>query len=137
MALFAGPEYASYIALCRALRLEREFEVGDWALRIITKDGSRTARYLMTSDAVAIWPAAEEMMVWLPRLDQWLAMLEMAGFPYVQIERFGRRKYVCAVASAGEEPPHDHTRSAGSWLTREEACARTWCAVTGRQVDPE
>lgn len=122
MSLFDAPEYESYIALCRELRLERTFELGDWVVYATdttdvlafddNRDPNRTA----------------EGVVWLPRLDQWLAMLEEAGVEGVVLERLG------SIFFATDRTPVTHSEGyARRGNTREEAAARLWMAVTGRK----
>lgn len=125
--MFATPEYASYVQLCRELRLEREFDDGDYytapvPVSVIAPEGFE----------VLIWvglfrlPHATEDCIWLPRLDQWLATLEEAGvkaLAFIGIP--GEEGWICQPYTE----PHE-----GRGPTREEACARLWMAVTGRAV---
>lgn len=138
MTLFDGPEHASYIALMRELRLEREFEEGDWHCSIAgyvspTLPGTPmlvTAVELRLTAMVGSENLADS--VWLPRLDQWLAMLEEAvksdeWLLYqegLMPDGSGFKRY-CA------EFEHGTTKAAS---TPGEACARLWCAVTGREA---
>jgi len=113
--VFEGPEYASYIALCRGLRLEHRIMAGDcciWA----KGDDRQPGIWWGMSPEPGLW-------IWLPRLDQWLAMLEEAGVQWVSFA-----------------PTPQWTAAwtdADAWLkdaeapTREEAAARLWMAVTG------
>ena len=124
--MFDGPKHTAYIALCRELRLERKFEEGDAYIR------SR-------SQIPNIWhgcfydgypmPENSDNATWLPRLDQWLAMLEEAGWREVTISTEGGSCWVgeksCTDSGTDWWPER-------YWPTREEAAARLWCAVTGR-----
>jgi hypothetical protein len=68
--MFEGREYESYIALCRELGLKREFECGDvWCF---WKDVSNGPFIQGASGH----DGADELAIWLPRLDQWLELLE-------------------------------------------------------------
>jgi hypothetical protein len=148
--MFDGPECASYIALMRELRLPREFDDGDYytapvPVSPIAPDGFEV---LIWVDLYR-WPRATEESVWLPRLDQWLGMLEEAGADQVLIEHvephddYGPGGYICFTLEEGhdglsrEKPDYEdgwHGFYALCRPTREEAAARLWMAVTGRTV---
>lgn len=130
MTFFSGPEYASYIALCRELRLEREFERGDWFWlpsssailgggKIDLCDEERTLSYY----------ARDEDWIWLPRLDQWLVKLEEMGWTGVFISLLAGGGYV----AEGQQGMEDEA-PVGRGSTREEAVLRLYCAVTGQEV---
>jgi hypothetical protein len=112
--LFDAPKYASYIALCRRLRLEWTWRQGDY--------------YQSPElDAVILLGAGgppRHTAVPLPRLDQWLAMLEEAGWTYHLTAR------VPGYAIWGNGPDSKAGREEAG--TPEEAAARLYCAVTGR-----
>lgn len=112
--MFDGPEHASYIALCRELRLERELRDGDF---VALPYAGREVHVCGVSVAPGVM---EHGGVWLPRLDQWLAMLEAAGADAVALISSGGSYIVKAHAAEADGP------------TREEAAARLWLAVTGR-----
>lgn len=134
--MFEGEEYRSYIRLCRELRLGRLFEEGDWYWTTTVHEPEGFA---------AVWDAgysverrASDAKLWLPRLDQWLAMLEEAGreqLPKHWLSGFslypcgGSLEYEagCCISQAGPQ----YTVVAP---TREEAASRLWMAVTGRTV---
>jgi hypothetical protein len=140
--MFAGPEYASYVALCRELRLERALQDGDFV-----DDGVRPGVQVcgVTVAPGVMWHGG----VWIPRLDQWLAMLEEAGADQVLVERvepnddYGPGGYICFTVEDGHDglsrlkPEYE-----GGWPgfyalcrpTPEEAAAQLWRAVTGRTV---
>lgn len=152
---FGGSEFASYIALCRELWTRRpgnwsphEFEIGDMLVMTYPGFGDIPGR-----DAVGVYGADahphddDESAVWLPRLDQLLAMLEEAGMGVVAIDRITKRWEPWPYG--GFEPPlyqilaneeawdcewecaTDHAAGAP---TREEAALRLWLAVTGRSA---
>lgn len=142
--MFDAPEYRSYIALCRELRLKREFDWGDWFVDI--DSWSPRGPSLVYPDARQVGDRIQTRLtetrtnrtvIWLPRLDQWLVILEEAlALSY-------RR-------TAGSDPPQFLARS--GWARRqaltmlqvraehypdepvEEASARLWMAVVGREV---
>lgn len=133
MALFEGPEYASFIALCRELRLERVYwQPGDLRWHPRANPSAWPGQIMVISDsesAEAASIAGNREAVWLPRLDQLLAMLEEAGARSLTLEPL--------------PPDEDHPTATwncagrgavGVGRTREEAAARLWLAVTGRQL---
>jgi hypothetical protein len=128
--MFDAEAYRPYVALCRKLALgaeRRPIQMGDWY--IDRNDEPRCIGW--HPERVAY---IEGIPIWLPRFDQLLAMLEEAGFPYVELERTSSAgRYSCRCARAGEEPPAEHVRGAGLWSTREEAAMRLWMAVTDRK----
>lgn len=137
--MFSGPEYASYVALCRELRLEREFTAGDFyaapvPVSVIAPEGFEV---LIWVDLFRL-PHATQDCAWLPRLDQWLAMLEEAGVESVTIqlawtnpEDPGEKEYVAF--DAWDVPDADDLRN---YTSREEAAAQLWVAVTGTPAQP-
>jgi hypothetical protein len=148
--MFDGPEYEPYIALCRELRLEREFEECDhYAAFWNPWEGSAPPPKVTTwTNAKQDWSAARTWfdrgstsardVVWLPRLDQWLTMLEEAGWMEV---RFSPSAYLMdespvfwRIEGSGIDRRYNvHTTVEYTDLrTREEAAARLWMAVTGR-----
>jgi hypothetical protein len=115
--VFEGREYASYVKLCREFRPLRTFEYGDW---FVNADRFPGRAFVSMGIDMA------EGAVWLPRLDQWLAMLEDADVIGTCCD--GDRE-------AGYLYQGDHKSAGtkrGEGPTREEACARLWMAVTGR-----
>ena len=143
--MFDGPEYASYIALCRELRLERKLKIDDQISVWFDNPSSPSSSniYLVTDeDETRGWgsytPVDQSDFVdgranvrWLPRLDQWLAMLEKAAPDWTNTFSITRHE-------DGEFWATFEGRAAsngGSWdglgPTREEAAARLWMAVTG------
>lgn len=138
--MFDGPAHESYIALCRELQLERQFEEGDWHVslagyvsptltgrpNLVTAAEVRLRRAL--ADGSANGPEQVDS-AWLPRLDQWLVMLEEAGVLGVDIERLGTVWF-----ATDHDPGTDREGYARRGGTREEAAARLWLAVTGRKV---
>jgi hypothetical protein len=128
--MFAGPEYASYVQLCRELLLERELQQGDFYVEF--QDALRLASVHVY--APVVWPSKSPVVVprgspakgtvWLPRLDQWLAMLEGIGVRLMAFEPL--------------PPDEDHATETwncaargvlGVGVTREEAAARLWMAL--------
>lgn len=134
--------HVSYIILCRELRLEREFEEGDW--------------YAFAVPTSAEWPTAlfthragpdprqlhrtGNYCAWLSRLDQWIRLLQEAtercdfalvGFNETTGPLAVRFRYRAEWDwwQAGEDR---HAEAVGD--TPEEAAARLWMAVTGRQA---
>jgi hypothetical protein len=134
--MFDGPEYESYIALCRELRLERSLELGDWYAH--SEVDLQHPLVLGWREQLIIGPITEWTWVWLPRLDQWLMMLEEAGWMEV---RFSPSAYLMdespvfwRVEGSGIDRRYNvHTTVEYTDLrTREEAAARLWMAVAGR-----
>jgi len=137
MSHFDQPEFQGYVALCRELRLERRFVEGDYAAWTDSPDGPWTV--LLTDGAAAhaghralsgYGPGGFAYSIWLPRLDQWLAMLEKAGErdAVLQVCRHGVDFTVAWTDGYGI------AEQSGRGATREEAAARLWMAVTGREV---
>jgi hypothetical protein len=137
VSLFDGPEYASYIALCRELRLERTIEPGDWsadfgdvfmeepALQVHVARPPGTASVTLPRDTLAI------TSIWLPRLDQWLAMLEEAGADCPEFDRETTTGHYVLRRGMPDEWGHSQY---GTGPTREEAAARLWVIVTRTEV---
>lgn len=143
--MFEGPEHASYIELCRALGLEREYEEGDYAA---WRGGPEESWQVLLIDAVrghvghrarlGYGPGGLADSVWLPRLDQWLAMLEDEpdGCDVATIRKSMRmdeakEHYVGVIFAATSTNRPDIEPV---WVpTREEAAAKLWMAVTGRE----
>src|SRR5262245_23838343 len=159
--MFDGPEHASYIAFCRALRLEREFEDGDafwWPGGGRGEWDAGTYVYHDTASDEGVQPEGPTATsrVWLPRLDQLLTMLEEAGQDDVG---FVKGSFQVNPFNPPPQPPevpvvdgmqHGYCMAwttpdsyEGGWDTgpvypiREEAALRLWLAVTGRQVPAE
>jgi hypothetical protein len=123
--LFSGPEYASYIALCRELRLERDLQEGDWYFHESLRPDQEEGWVLLAAGD----ERAESFEVWLPRLDQWLAMLEEAGADCPEFDRETTTGHYVLRRGMPDEWGHSQY---GTGQTREEAAARLWRAVTGR-----
>lgn len=123
--MFDTPAYASYIALMRELRPEWVWKEGDWYW------SGGPARVIGTWDQGPEYGGEEPFP--LPRLDQWLQMLEEAGVLNVRFvlpnetslgNRLVRNGDCLAPRfNPGAEAP-----------TNEEVAARLWMAVTGREV---
>jgi hypothetical protein len=117
--MFAGEEYASYIALCRELRLALPWiwRSGDWyefrgRVNLVPVT-SEPAAYLA---GLGVLPEATP----LPRLDQWLAMLEEAGEDTVVLVKDDRWGRSAQTGKPGRPP----------WApTYEEVVARLWMSV--------
>src|SRR5215471_15945513 len=137
--MFEGPESASYIALCRELQLQRvKFEPGDWCTFDV--GGGSSGPYLIELDDEGastdfVHPRNHGRYIWLPRLDQWLAMLEEAYAAKWKEATAGpcrpgqaRKMALDMLAVASERFPRESI---------EEIAARLWCAVTGRAVTGE
>jgi hypothetical protein len=125
MADFSQPVYASYVALCRELKLERTrdavgkltFRYGDWVYHphmIQIWEGP--------------WVGEGEDYIWLPSLSDWLEMLEEIGledFRYLRTIPGGRVHIVAGFMTGspftGEEFADGDTP--------EEAAARLWMEV--------
>jgi hypothetical protein len=119
----------SYIALCRELRLKREMEPGDWGAEYgeVFAEGARlfVEMHRPPGSKLVILPYDRPAFtsIWLPRLDQWLEMLEEAGesVTLVHAPAWGRSAQI--------------VRLSPIWCTSyEESCARLWLAITGRPV---
>lgn len=123
MSFPSGPEYASYIALCRELRLKREVARGDYVAWHVGGDP-------------LLWAAdqspSSDIWVWLPRLDQLLLMLEGKGVRDVGFWALDD------CAKCGALTPGDFDGISYGDLetatTREEAALRLWIAVTRREA---
>lgn len=130
--MFDSPEYASYVALCRELRLEREYEKGDYytapvPVSTIAPDGYEVLVWI----SLYRLPNANEECTWLPRLDQWLDLLEEEGYATIE---FCARAIDMERYLYGAHP--DNMASFTGWLSsREEAAARLWMAVVGRKEE--
>lgn len=126
-AVFEGEKYASYIALMRELRLEREFEDGDWLI----DSAGFVGLYYGASISYGDEP---KDAVWLPRLDQWLSLLEAAGerdICFSQGHPDALPDEWCCGTSDHWEGGFIYT---GNAPTREEAAARCWLSATGRSA---
>lgn len=128
LAMFDTPEYASYINVCQELQLERKFEDGDWESAGGDPPVVYCALCAREYGEDLNPPQAGHGLFWLPRLDQWLAMLEEAGHEWNLIrdalmpDTTDRPRYL----AGAEDVPE--VRAAP---TPEEAAARLWMAVTG------
>lgn len=139
MTLFSGPEHASYIGLCRELRLEHECEPGDiqWVDGdYVTVPHGRPTGQRWTGVRIEGISEPDDgrqrgvinvEIVWLPRLDQLLTMLEKAGWVYHLTSRRPGYAIWARLSSTG---PIGRIEAA----TPEEAALRLYCAVTGREV---
>lgn len=151
--MFDTEPYQEYVTLCRELRLERDFEEGDWYAAYDDLEVLGVYIRLVTEDAMpGFSTVAWSEVRWLPRLDQWLSKLEEAGVRNVAFQTLSPTE-----SSPFEElggplrpiilPPDaprygcidlnqigDVKRAWPYGACREEACARLWLAVTGRVV---
>ena len=126
--MFEGPEYESYIALCRELRPEHIFGQADWAF---VEDPESENGGVVTTRLVHEGERAGDTVVWLPRLDQWLATLEEAGGYVVRFTRIDKPTPAYAIDALLErQPQSEHARMVAP--TREETAARLWMTVTRR-----
>ena len=128
--MFDGPEYEPYIRLCRELRFERKWQVGDYVS--VTEHGTFACGIVAGSDR----PTGNGDPVWLPRLDQLLAMLEEVGVAEIAFEQYPDAPHepwaCCPVREVDVGVHMIYALSEFTFLgfTREEAAARLWCAVT-------
>lgn len=130
--MFDTEAHRPYLALMRELRLEREVEQGDW-IEVASLDGLRSIQVRRAPGRQVGRTGA----VWLPRLDQWLVMLEEAlASPYRRTaggdppaflagSNWARRQALGMLQVRAEHCPDESI---------EEAAARLWLAVTGRAV---
>lgn len=138
--MFDAPAYASYIALCRELNLTKDrAEPGDIALIWLHHDDppwvSAGGEWYSEQGFSAhgghwrrdVLGKEGDGDIWLPRLDQWLTMLEEAGVLGVDLEKLG----ACYFAT-DHTPGTDREGYTRVGDTREEAAAHLWMAVTGR-----
>jgi hypothetical protein len=124
--MFEGPEYESYIKLCRELRLERELQEGDWLVyETGPGDPLVTPEHWLSGDPVEACRLTPSDILWLPRLDQWLAMLEEAGLTEVTL-----RRNDVGYWALGENDVAHQWGSSPATDTPEEATACLWVAVT-------
>src|SRR6266568_7015509 len=124
---FSKAKYASYIQLCRELRLKRPGQAGDWfQFYDLGVDPPETVLELIDKHPGTPWWGEqfsdEGEAIWLPTLADWLEMLEVAGVLSVELSGAWNEDYEngtrCYIATW-------RTRDAiGS--TREEAAARLW-----------
>ena len=148
--LFSG----SYIAFCLELRLERKFEDGDWFWwpgDDHFPEGvycqNQAAQFEHDIPQVTL-PGDEQtdpygeqpnpLAVWLSRLDQWMSMLEEAGYLSVWFypeEDTGlwRVETMWSKERRRAYPRPEFDEVWGEGPTREEAAARLWMAVTGQR----
>ena len=112
------PFRPEYVTFCRGLRLEREFGEGDYytapvPVSVIAPGGFEVLVWV----ALYRLPMATERCVWLPRSDQWDAMLERLG--YLEVHMAGRPvdvtyEYQAKVLDAGfTNPPRCQVWSGG------------------------
>jgi hypothetical protein len=149
---FSRPEYASYVALCRELKLAHKFERGDSVYYAAGTDPS-------SRESVTVWINCDEdsypesaetddMAIWLPSLSDWLEMLEAIRFGRVKFdnqrlaelgvlnpENLGPWSALGDRDDFRTAPANPNFVIAGAWAygcgpTREEAAARLWMAVT-------
>lgn len=147
---FSAPEYASYVALCRELRLRREFQEGD-IVWVDLEDGPETIGISIVSarDAETGVKSGADF-TWLPQLADWLEMLQENGIAWMVLGRrrgsthYRRRPdgsydmvgkdssgYVIR-PSRGVGDPDAWEEETGQYQTLEETAARLWMKVTGR-----
>lgn len=125
MSDFSRPEYASYVALCRELELERQFREGDWFGRLFA--AGDMAPFLFSdetwgyADRPARVPNRHGDTFWLPSLSDWMEMLSASGHDDVRIWKRSLGGYV----AVGYQGPIASVEGP----TREEACARLWIEV--------
>lgn len=145
MSDFASPEYASYVALCGELKLERKFQWGDWywfegdhirqpwsKLNL----AERQCDYDQMPDDSTIGDHGDARIddkddytvkwTWLPSLADWLEMLEEAGITTMTFVR-GQLGYGISIRQPDWQiyvPDIVVLKP-----TREEAAARLWLAV--------
>lgn len=104
MSDFGRAKYVSYVALCKKLRLKREFQTGDWylwegAICLFTPRPANAREGYID-------PEAPGNAIWLPTLSDWLEMVGPEGvrmFAEYTLRHFG--------------------------LTPEEVAARLWVKV--------
>ncbi len=121
--MFEGEAHRSYLALGRDLRLEREFEEGDWYLYDLPGDpGDKPA--LVTDNSLTGPRLARGRYVWLPLLHQWIGMLREVGVDAVVLVYDARWGWSAQIDRPVFPP---------AWTpTPEEAAARLWAVLTGR-----
>lgn len=123
---FTRPEYQSYIALCRKLSLEHEWQEGDHLWTPGGMVGVREDVYVYHGPGTDLAHRDGLIRVWLPQLADWLDMLEEAGHDQVEFRPWGTGRYQVMLYAAGREehgPP-----------TREEAIGRLAVAVGAVKV---
>lgn len=119
---FSRPEYASYVQLCRELRVPRVLANGDW--------------YNVENGPVYVtvykspYPASSRA-IWLPSLADWLEMLEEAGITSVGFDRDDSKTWI-----VGEDDRPFPEARIGVASTREEAAGRLWMQLTRPSTEP-
>ncbi len=145
--MFEGSEHASYIALCRELALEREWQPGDWYLYIPQGPHAPPDRLecVTVSDAGPmrlLEGLAHRQTIWLPLLHQLVALLDEAGescvgFCAIETEAAHRAR----LAGQDYDGPtmdrycgrvdEDGLAVNSTAPTHEEAAARWWAVLVG------
>lgn len=112
----ADPERDPYLALCREIGMTHKLVAGDWYWSPPPRGYVACCHgfKLRTS-----WQQAD--LIWLPRLDQWLAMLEGAGFLEINIWRTSAGWQMSASKA-------DRWLASGPCPAPEEAAGRLWVA---------
>lgn len=125
--MFDGIEYEPYLVFCRKLNLQRRAEAGDWFLSLDLTNPEEASIVLCNSDGGGCGETFNDgswAKIWLPRLDQWLVMLEEVNILGVIIERLGAVWF-----ATDRESGSDREGLARRGSTREEAVARLYAAI--------
>lgn len=143
MSFPSAPEYESYVALCRELRLP--FPDDEAWQRGSVFEGDPGDLFFAGEQSAegGQWPTQEAVFV--PRLDQLLAMLEGEGVEFVEIgvAWVAPDEALAELAAEGaatktfyafDATNHPDSDGRIECPVREEAALRLWMAVTGRVV---
>jgi hypothetical protein len=130
---FSRPEYASYIALCRDLKLGHPWQPFDQCINDGYDDIITIPTYITPGEA-AFGSAEYAHLTWLPTLSDWLEMLHKAGV-FEFSAGIGRdlshwMSVRQRILSKNVEIRSEYWSGSVSAPTREEAAARLWVAVT-------
>lgn len=118
---FSRPEYSSYVALCRELRLEHELVDGE---QYVEPDEAPETRCVGCENEYGYEPSKDA--VWLPQFSEWFVRLLSRGVGRIEIELLHPKYTVNGVGPSGPK--------SGTGATSEEAIARLAIAVGAVKV---
>jgi hypothetical protein len=143
MSDFSQPVYASYIALCTDLQIDRRpFRRSDWWVNL----HERSDRHPMVIDDTEADSMAtiRDLYCWLPSLSDWLEMLDSEGHELYTIVRSQGGWMIDIGIKTDPHIPNptlaDKADSRWVWRgravtpSREESAARLWMVVTKQKT---